>query len=461
MKHDYEVYALLSAVLLVATGCTTNMKVDDYKAWENYMSREAEALRSDIAEKTERKRQLEEEKKRKAEEKMFLISKSQVLIKENATLVETWDGMGTESHEVMMNLFSRIHDSEMAFYDVRLGNPLDENLRKMTDLPKGAEQFFETIDSRDKYTILVEMGRTIQEDCRIQMAEIYTSKKVRQGSPAKVRFVILAKEKRTGAKTEKYVIRRVSDSFTVNSEGLNRFIFANRPLEAAKGNLYGIMLEPGAAIDVVKLDTGRVARQELKSMPDDYTKVQLEIGTPSLRGEKGPGSMEMALMMRGTSLRKSMFIVDGKPFPQRKLLNSVTAKITTPDGRPLPVYFAVLERKNLASGQNIADADYELRDISEMVMVPSGETKEIPLKHFIKKDGHKTFEARKDDICALLLPGVTDPTKVKSESGFRTVAPFDYSNPRFRKRLSEMKKETAEANKALEKEFIFVSFKVE
>ena len=170
MKYRFESLALFFIVVLLMTGC--RMSVPEYEQWRGYMLREAEVLRRENAAKEDKIRELQEKKRRMEEEKAFLIGKSEVLIRENASLDKTWDGMGVESHEVMMNLFGRIHDSEMAFYDVRLGNP---------------PQALSSTMQSEKYTLLVDMGRTVQGDCHIQMAELYRSRAVLSASQAQVR----------------------------------------------------------------------------------------------------------------------------------------------------------------------------------------------------------------------------------------------------------------------------------
>lgn len=435
MKYIFKINALLCTTLLLATGCNT-MKEAEYDKWKHFMEREDVRLKSEIEAKELQKKELEKEKGRMEAEKEFLEGKARVLVKENATLDETWDGMGADSHEVMMSLFSRIHDSEMAFYNVRLGNPPDKMSETMVS---------------DKITILVDMERTVQENSHIQMGELYASKKVKGRTPS-VCFIVLAKNTETG----KYYVRSYSGDLPLNSEGLNRFSFTDRPLEAKEGDRYGIILKPGASIDYDRLDTGGVCVRTLDAMPDQMSKLALALDEkPQKRGKEGPGSMEMALMVRGTSDRKSMFIVDGRRFfKENGMLTKVVVDIKAAAPKPMPVYFAVL-------GESSLKDYYTLRDISPISMVTPGEPKEIVLPHLKKEDGHETFVAQKGDLFALLLPGLTDMSKVKADFGiFKTIEPFDYSKPFFRKPLSKMKRESDEPVD-MSQDVIFVSFKVE
>jgi hypothetical protein len=150
-----------------------------------------------------------------------------------------------------------------------------------------------------------------------------------------------------------------------------------------------------------------------------------------------------------------MFVVDGRRFfSNNKLLSKVLVDIKTSSEKPLSVYFAVLCKSG-------SEDYYVLRDISPIAMVTPGEQKEIVLPHTKKEDGHQTFEVHKGDIFALLLPGVYDMSKVKADFGmFKTVMPFDYSKPYFKKRLSDLKRETNDS-KELRPDLLFVSFKVE
>ncbi|MBQ7651854.1 MAG: hypothetical protein IJS15_12895 [Victivallales bacterium] len=433
MRYIIRINALLCAMLLLATGC--RMTDAEYDKWKHFMEREDVRLKSEIEAKELQKKELEKEKARMEADKAFLEGKSKVLARENATLDETWDGMGADSHEVMMSLFSRIHDSEMAFYNVRLGNPPDKMAETMVS---------------EKVTILVDMERTVQENSHIQMGELYASKKVKGRTPS-VCFIVLAKNSETG----KYYVRSSSGDLPVNSEGLNRFSFTDRPLEAKEGDRYGIILKQGASIDYERLDTGGVCVRTMDAMPDQLSKLALVLDeNPQKRGKEGPGSMEMALMVRGTSDRKSMFIVDGRRFfKENGMLTKVVVEIKASAPKPMPVYFAVLGEAPLK--------DYVLRDISPIAMVTPGEPKEILLPHLKKEDGHETFIAHKGDLFALLMPGLTDMSKVKADFGiFKTVEPFDYSKPYFRKTLAKMKRESDEPID-MSQDVVFVSFKVE
>ena len=361
MKHRFEITALFLFVLLFATGCP--MTVEEYRRWNNYMLREADYLRKQNSKKEEEKAKLEAEQARKEEQKAFLIGKSEVLIRENARLDEVWDGMNNDSHEVMMNLFSRIHDSEMAFYDVRLGNP---------------PMAMTTTMRSEKYTLLVDMEQVVQDDCQFQMAEIYTSAKTQSGM---VCFVLLNKNE-----AGKYYVKSSTGFRSISSEGQNTFKFTDRPLDARKGDKYGIILSPGASIDYDEVDTGSVCVRKLDSVPEALSKLQVILDTPVKRGKTGVGSMEMALMLRGTSTRKSMVIVDARPFAEGKLLSKVVVNINTATVKPLPVYFAVL-------GKTVADGTYDLRDISEMTMVTPGEkTQEFVLKHYNEPEAESQKE---------------------------------------------------------------------
>ena len=233
MKHIL-LNAFVFAVVLSIAGC--RMSMDEYNLWEDHILRENAALRQKIAEKEAKISELKADKARKELEKEYLIGKSGVIKEENAKLTETWDHMSEDSHAVMMNLFTRLHDSEKAFYDVRLGNP-----------PMAMKNTYLS----EKYTVLVDMEHTVMTDCHIQAAELYTSQAVSAtGIKPTVCFVVLA------SNDAGYYIKSASDFYDINSTGLNTFSFTNAPLAAQNGDRYGIILSPGACVDYEALDTG-------------------------------------------------------------------------------------------------------------------------------------------------------------------------------------------------------------
>ena len=433
MRYITVTNVLLMVSVMLSMGC--RMSMDQYNAWERYMLRDDAVLRQKIEAKQKEIEVLKEKKAQKEAEKAFLIGKTKVISMENATLNETWDGMNNDSHEVMMNLFSRIHDSEKAFYDVRLGNP-----------PMAMSSTL----SSDKYTLLVDMENLVREDCSIQSAEIFASRKAPVGVYGKVCFVVLSKNE-----TGNDYIRSFTSFFLINTTGLNKYSFTDSPLDAKKGDKYGIILSPGASIDYEALDTGRVCLREFDSVPDMLGKLKFSLEIPSLRGASGLGAREIALMVRGTSHRKSLFLVDEPhKFAGSKILSKAIVSITSADDIPMPVYVALLNKEGNAGF-------YIIRDISPMTMVKPGESKEIKLEHNQASDGHQTFLAKPGDICALLIPGVSDETMVKGDIGiYKAIASFDYSKPSFRKRLEDMKRETSETKDA-KSGLISVSFRVE
>ena len=430
MRH-FLLNSFVFAVLLFVAGC--RMSMDEYSLWEGHMQRDNADLRQKIADKEARINELKADKARKEQEKEYLIGKSVVITGENAKLIETWDGMSEDSHAVMMNLFTRIHDSEKAFYDVRLGNP-----------PIAMKSTYVS----DKYTVLVDMEHTVLTDCHIQAAELYTSHAApATGNKPTVCFVVLAKNEAG------YYIRSASDFLGINSMGLNTFSFTNAPLAAQNGDRYGIILSPGASVDYETLDTGKICVNKLRSIPDALSSLKLQLEMPAQRGKSGPGSMETAFMLRGTSDLKSLFIVDEPhKFTIEKTLSKATVEVKASDETPVPVYLALL-------GKAPVEGHYLLRDISPMTMVTPGSPKEILLEHKTCPDGHKAFCARPGDVFALVLPGVTSTTKVKADFGMlKTVAPFDYAKPFFMRQISKMERETGNV---FDSNVIFVSFRVE
>lgn len=430
MRH-YLLNSFVFAVLLSMAGC--RMSMDEYSLWEGHMQRDNADLRQKIADKEARIGELKADKARKEQEKEYLIGKSVVIAGENAKLIETWDGMSEESHSVMMNLFTRIHDSEKAFYDVRLGNP---------------PMAMKNTCVSEKYTVLVDMEHTVLTDCHIQAAELYTSHAApATGIKPTVCFVILAKNEAG------YSIRSASDFLGINAVGLNTFSFANAPLDAQAGDRFGMILSPGASVDYEEVDTGKICMRNLKAIPDSLSTLKLQLEMPAQRGKAGPGSMETAFMLRGTSDLKSLFLVDEPhKFTLEKTLAKATVEIKVSDETQVPVYLALI-------GKAPVDGYYLLRDISPMTMVSSGSPKEILLEHKTCPDGHKSFCAKPGDVFALVLPGITSTTKVKADFGvLKTVAPFDYAKPFFMKQITKMERETGNV---FDSNVIFVSFRVE
>ncbi len=376
----------VAVAALALVGC--QMSSQEFAKWQELTTRENAQLQRMIAEQDERLAELNHEKEVLQEIKRYYQGQVGVLEQESTELEATWEKMRRDSLGVMTNLMLSIQDYSSVFCDVRLGRPA----KAMNAIWKAKEP-----------TLIVDMGRVVKDDCHINAVEIYVGHHL-DPKDSNAFYAAIFRPEPDGS----FSVRSVSNRLVLADQGLNFIALKTNPLEAKRGDRYGLFLERHTGLDYTSSDTGLYLAKPLATMPQNLLKFKDKFAVPEKRGDsQGKASMEFAFSLLGMTDSKYLFMLDdGRTFDKKTQLTQLTVTFRNDAVADAShnAYFIVLTpgKKDV----------FSVRSLSPRFHFTAGTT-----RFDLSQDGSGSgMTVEPGDVCALVLVPGTPAGEIASAS---------------------------------------------
>ena len=263
MKMPLKIVALsLSAVCLLGFMGCRRMSMEEYQQLEQLNWRQNNIWQKEMTEVESKIATANEKLTARREELDFLTRKSALLGKENEALSEYWKSIRVDSRDAFSSVLSQLNENQDLFFDVRYGEPV----RKLTKTWQ-----------RSSFTVMVDFGRPILEDCSIQAVEVFSSRGPVSEASNRLQVLLLRRDAKG-----LYAVHSASPRFAISKVGKNSHRFLQAPMHAKKGDFLGLLVYPGTSIDYNDLGLGQTQSVSLASYNDNPTEIAVAAMHPHL-----------------------------------------------------------------------------------------------------------------------------------------------------------------------------------